>query len=88
MSIKRTIRKVKDKVIDKTATVVANTFMGGGKANRMIRQADKDIAILKEDRKYGGNFIEPDPTNPAFQTRSLANEVRYRRTHTKTGAKL
>lgn len=69
--------KIKTKIVDKTSDVLS--LPARLRANRITRGADRDVAVLKKDRASGGNFIEPDATNPAFQTRSLANDVRYRR---------
>ena len=81
------IQKVKDKVIDATASAIAYSTMGGRKYKRQQVQAENDIKILKADRASGGNPIEPDPTSKAWQTRSLANDVRFRRDPKKLGMK-
>lgn len=73
MSILQTI---KNKIIDKTSDVMA--LPARISAGRQIRQANSDTAVLKKDAESGGNYIEPDATNPAWRTRSLANEVRDR----------
>ncbi len=71
------IASIKNKIIDKTSDVLS--LPARMRANRISRQADSDVAILKKDAESGGNYIEPDSQNPAWRTRSLANEVRYRR---------
>lgn len=73
------IQKIKNKIIDKTATVVANNFMGGNKAKRAIRQSNYDAKTLQADRARGGNMPYPaDESNPQFRTMVQANEVRGR----------
>lgn len=71
------LQKIKSKLIDKTSDVLS--IVQRLKANRVIRQANADVSVLKADRKSGGNPITPDPSSTAWQTRSLANDVRYRR---------
>lgn len=80
-------QKAKEKVIDATASAIAYNTMGGRKYKRMAVQAENDIKLLKEDRASGGNPIEPDPTSKQWQTRSLANDVRFRRDPKKLGMK-
>lgn len=72
---------VKNKIIDKTSDVLS--LPSKMRANRVARQATADVAVLKKDRASGGNFIEPSASSPTFRTRSLANDVRYRRGVTK-----
>ncbi len=68
---------IKNKIVDSTSDVLS--LPARMRANRVSRKANADVAVLKKDRASGGNFIEPDANNPAFQTRSLADDVRYRR---------
>lgn len=71
------LQKIKNKIIDKTADVLS--LPAKLKSERVMRQASADAMALKKDRESGGNYIEPDATNPAWRARSLANDVRYRR---------
>lgn len=41
------MKKVKDKVIDKTSTGIANVFMGGNKAKKQIKSANAYAKTLK-----------------------------------------
>lgn len=71
------LQKIKNKIIDKTSDVLS--LPAQIRSGRVARKADADVVNLKADRASGGNAIAPDPTNPAYQTRALANDARYRR---------
>lgn len=71
------LQRIKSKIIDKTSDVM--TIPARARVRRIANQVKSDINALKEDRGSGGNFIEPDPTSKAFQVRTLANDVRFRR---------
>jgi len=71
------MKTIKNKIVDKTSDVLS--LPARIRSGRVQRQANADISVLKSDRASGGNAIAPDATNPAFQTRALADDVRYRR---------
>lgn len=71
------LSKIKKKIINGAAEVLSTPARVRG--NRVMRQADLDTWALKEDRKSGGNFIPPDPNNPASRVRQFADDARYRR---------
>ena len=71
------LQKIKSKIIDKSSDVLS--IVPRMRANRVMRQAASDVDLVKADRASGGNVIAPNANDPKWQTRSLANDVRYRR---------
>lgn len=73
------VKRIKNFVIDKTASAIATNFMGGRKARKSMEQSQRDVAVLLADRERGGNMPYPDnESNPQFRTMVQANEVRDR----------
>lgn len=72
------LQTIKNKIVNATADVLS--LPAQMKAGRVARQATIDATALKDDRKSGGNYIAPDPKNPAFVTRMNAIDARFDRT--------
>lgn len=72
MAIKNIIKKVKNKVLDKTSDIVADTVFGGAKAKREMKKIDDYIRDKKLVRETKG--LEPYPnndySNPVFRARA------------------
>lgn len=72
------VATLKKKVIGVTSDILSAPARM--KANRVIKQADSDVKILKEARAYDNapNFNDDGSVTDAFKVRSLASDVKDR----------
>lgn len=79
-SFKKLGGKIKAKVIDKTSDLLSApaVFI----SNRKIAQGNRDLATIKEVRKYpkSANSFGPDGVTPAGRARAAYEEVKMRLT--------
>lgn len=73
---------IKDKIIDKTSTFIANKFMGGDKAKKEIAKVDRDLPMLKlANATKKIDVSDKDYRDPIFRAKAtMANyETEYMR---------
>lgn len=62
---------IKDKIIDKTSTFIANKFMGGDKAKKQIAKVSRDLPDLKLANKTRNlDVSDSDYKNPIFRAKA------------------
>jgi len=83
--VKKVMRPVGDKVIDKTSTFIANNFMGVNKAKKSIadsKQLVSDLKLVKKTKGY--DTSDKDWRDPVFRARvnvaaNLPSNIKFKK---------
>lgn len=74
------VKNAVGKVQDAAATVIADSFMGGRKAKRQMRQDDFETKTLKTVNESKGKPDSGDYTDPLFRARVDAKNIQFDKT--------
>ena len=79
---------IKSKIIDKTSTVIANTFMGGNKAKKEIAKVTRDIPDLKlANATKHIDVSDRDHKDPIFRAKATMDNYQTEYARKRSNAK-